>query len=123
MRENSPRLQTRPRRPAAGRAPGDRRRSPAQSISRSCGSASLIERSVPREAQIEERQLLNIQVALLRETDGCRGLADECLVGEILARRRHALHVAMAFEVVLDFAGRSRLAGLAQAFEKRREQP
>src|SRR5438105_15799489 len=47
-------------------------------------------------SRVEERQFLDGDVALLRQADRRRGLADESLIREILARRRHAAYVEVA---------------------------
>src|SRR5207245_5357669 len=47
----------------------------------------------PRE---HERQLLHQDVALPGELNGRRGLADKPLAGQVLARRRHPLHLELA---------------------------
>src|SRR6266852_4105818 len=59
---------------------------------------------------VDECQLLHFDVALLREVDECRRLADEPLVCQILARRRHAAHVEVPCEVALDLAARPHFA-------------
>src|SRR5207247_723019 len=69
-----------------------------------------------------ERQLLHQDVALPGELNGRRGLADETLAGQVLARRRHPVHVEVAFEVGLDLGRRPRFAHLAQVIEHRPEQ-
>src|SRR5205809_5698734 len=56
-------------------------------------------RRFPRE---DKRQLLHQDVALPGELNGGRGLADEPLAGQVLARGRHPLHVEVALEVGLD---------------------
>src|SRR5262249_20831172 len=52
--------------------------------------------------RVEECKFLHLDVALLREADRRRGLADEALVRQVLARRGHAAEVEVALEVVLD---------------------
>src|SRR5260370_3009459 len=53
---------------------------------------------IRRFPQVDERQLLHQDVALLRELDGRRDLADEPLVGQVLARGGHPLHVEVPLE-------------------------
>src|SRR5947209_929007 len=72
--------------------------------------------------RVEERQLLHQDVARPREPDRRRGLADELLVRQVLARRGHAADVEVALEVVLDLGARPRLADLAQVVDHRPEQ-
>src|SRR5919202_1841586 len=52
-----------------------------------CAAALL---AIPRPPRVEEREFLHLHVAPLREVDGRRGLADEPLVRQVLARRGHA---------------------------------
>src|SRR5262245_6673759 len=52
--------------------------------------------------KIEKRQLLHFDVTLLRDADRCRRLADQPLVRQVLARRGHAFHIEVPFEMVLD---------------------
>src|SRR5262249_40670743 len=70
----------------------------------------------------KEGQFLHVHVALLGEADRSGGLADEALVGEVLASRGHAAHVEVSFEVVLDLAARPRFAHFAQMVHDRPEQ-
>src|SRR5262249_41057579 len=60
--------------------------------------------AIPWFPQVKERELLHFDVALLREADGRRCLADEGLVRQILARRGHAAHVEVPLEMALDLA-------------------
>src|ERR1700752_3259478 len=69
---------------------------------------------IRRALEEDERQLLHFDVALLREMGGRGDLADEPLVGEVLARGDHAAGVVVLLEVILDFLAGSRLAGLAE---------
>src|SRR5438093_393566 len=55
-------------------------------------------------SQIKESHFLHLDVALLGELHWRRGLADETLVGQVLARRSHAAHAEVALEVALDLA-------------------
>src|ERR1043166_6268563 len=64
--------------------------------------------AIRRLAQGEEGQLLHVGVALLRQSDARRRLADEPLVGQVLARDDHALHVEVPPEVALDLGARPR---------------
>src|ERR1700677_4231662 len=70
----------------------------------------------------DERQLLHRHIALLRKLDRRRGLADEPLVGQVLARCRHPLHVEVPFKVGLYLCRRTRFSHLAQVIEHRSEQ-
>src|SRR5262249_5976602 len=72
--------------------------------------------------RVEEGQLLHVDVALLREAHRRGGLAQQSLVGQVLARRGHAAHVEVPPEMVLDLAARARLADVAQVVEHRPEQ-
>src|SRR5262249_41541246 len=72
--------------------------------------------------RVEEGQLLHLDVALLREADGRRGLAEDALVGQVLAHDGHAADVEVAFEVVLNLGTRPRLADLAQVVDHGCEQ-
>src|SRR5260370_27587212 len=71
---------------------------------------------------IHKRHLLDHNVAPLGELDRCRRLADEPLVGQILARRCHTLYVEVSLEVVLDFGRRTRFTHLPQMVDHRTEQ-
>src|SRR5262249_12193770 len=64
--------------------------------------------------QVEERQLLDVDVTPSRQSDRRRGLADEPTVGKVFTGGRHAAHVEVPLEVVLDFAARPRVARLLQ---------
>src|ERR1043166_9458338 len=66
---------------------------------------------------VDERQLLNVDVALLRQSRGDRRLADEPLIREVLAGGDHAAHTVSAREERLDLAGRARLADVPQVLE------
>src|SRR3954466_2287208 len=57
-----------------------------------------------------ERELLHLDVALPGQLHRQRHLRDEALIGEILARRRHAADVVVAAEVVLEFGGGAHFA-------------
>src|SRR5436305_3805481 len=63
-------------------------------------------RDIRRFSRIEEGDLLHRHVALLRQADGRRRLADEPLVRQVLARRGHAAHAEVALKVVLDLGAR-----------------
>src|ERR1700738_5271621 len=69
--------------------------------------------------RVDKRQLLHQDVALLCELDGSRGLPDESLVGQVLARRGHSLQVEGALEIGLDLLARSRFVHFAQVIEHR----
>src|SRR5437660_3861078 len=77
---------------------------------------------IGRFSQVEKRQLLDVDVALLRQPDGRRGLADEALVGEVLAGRGHAAQAEIPLEMVLDLRAGPGLAHLTQVFEYRFKQ-
>src|SRR5690348_13112069 len=51
---------------------------------------------------VEECQLLHVDITPLREPDRRRGLAEQSLVGQVLARRGHAAHSEVPLEVVVD---------------------
>src|SRR5215813_15070653 len=53
-------------------------------------------------SHVNERLLLHQDVAPLRKLHRRRNLADESLVGQVLARRRDPLHVEMPLEVGFD---------------------
>src|SRR2546428_1175964 len=72
--------------------------------------------------QIEKRQLLHLDVALLRQADRRRSLADKPLVGQILASRGHALYVKVALEMILDLAAGTRFADITQMFDHQSEE-
>src|SRR5262245_45597134 len=78
--------------------------------------------AIPWLPRVEEREFLHLNIAPLREQDRRGRLADQLLVGQVLARRRHAAHVVVTLEVVLDFGTRPGLADLAQVVDHRREQ-
>src|ERR1035437_4138856 len=65
---------------------------------------------IGRLPQVDERQFLQYGIAHLGELDRRRGLADQPLVGQVLARRGHAFHVEVALEVGLDLGGGARFA-------------
>src|SRR5262245_17513050 len=67
---------------------------------------------IPWSPRVEEGELLHQGGALLREADGHPRLAEEPLVGQVLARRRHAADVEVPFEVALDLGAGPRLADL-----------
>src|SRR5262249_13346947 len=77
--------------------------------------------AIPWFPRVKEGQLLHHGVALLRELNRGRGLADESLVGQVLARCGHPAHVEVAFEMGLDLAARTRFADLAQVIDHRPE--
>src|ERR1700704_2151722 len=58
--------------------------------------------AILRFSHINERLLLHQDVAAFRELHGRRDLADQTLVGQVLARRRDSLHVEIPLEVGLD---------------------
>src|SRR5262245_39542242 len=70
----------------------------------------------------EEGQLLHLDVAPPSELHRGRGLADQPLVGKILARRRGAAEVEVPLEMVVDLGTRSRLADLAEVVDHGRKQ-
>src|SRR5437867_3221692 len=55
--------------------------------------------AILRFPHVNERLLLHQDVASLGEMDGRRNLADEPLVGQVLASRRDSLHVEIPLEV------------------------
>ena len=71
---------------------------------------------------MEERELLHLDVAPRGEPGGSGRLADEPLIGQILARRRHPFDAQVPREMILDFGDRARLADLTQVVEHRREE-
>src|SRR5262249_22443372 len=73
-------------------------------------------------AQMHERELLDAGAALLREPRRDRYLADETLIGEVLARPAHTAEVEVSNEVIVDLATGPCLTHLAQMLEDRREQ-
>src|SRR6185295_20023814 len=75
-----------------------------------------------RGAHVEERELLHLDVALLRQVHGRSGFANEAPVREVLARRGHALDVEILLEVRFDLGARAHLADLAQILDHWREQ-
>src|SRR5262245_26708696 len=77
---------------------------------------------VRRFANIHERELLHVDVALLRETRTGRNLADDPLVGQVLARGRHLMHVEVFPEMIVDLAAGSGLADLTQMLDQGCEQ-
>src|SRR5437588_9282583 len=78
--------------------------------------------AIPWFPRVKERQLLHRDIALLREAHGRGGLADEPLVRQVLARRGHAAHVEVPFEMIFDLGTRPRFADLAQVVDHRRQQ-
>src|SRR5205807_7639817 len=84
-------------------APAGKRRSPV---------AGLV--AIRRLPHIHERQFLHRNVALLRELDGRRRLADEPFVGQVLAGRGDPLDVEVALEVGFNLGCRPRFAHRAQ---------
>src|SRR5689334_24958613 len=71
---------------------------------------------------VDERQLLDFDVALLRQSNGDRCLADDALVGQILAGGRHVTDIVIALEIVVDLPARAGFAGLLEVLENRREE-
>src|SRR5690242_11484946 len=69
----------------------------------------------------DERQLLHLDVAPLRQLHGYRRLPDNSLIGKVLAGRGHVGNVVMTFEVVSDVSGRARFAHLAQMIQDQAE--
>src|SRR6185295_11413689 len=67
--------------------------------------------------QVEESQLLHRYVAPFGELNGSRGLSDESLVGQVFARRRHALHVEISAEIVLDLGRGPCFAHVSQVID------
>src|SRR5262249_30593412 len=72
--------------------------------------------------RVKEGEFLHLGAALLGEADGPPRLAEEPLVGQVLARRRYAADVEVPLEVVLDLGAGARLADGAQVIEHRPEQ-
>src|SRR5262249_34655378 len=66
--------------------------------------------------------LLHFDIALPGELHRRGGLADEPLVGQVLARRGDAADVEVPPEVVFDLGARPRLADLAEVLDHRREE-
>ena len=71
---------------------------------------------------MEERELLHLDVAPLGELRRRGRLADEPLIGQVLARRRDPFDAQVPREMILDFGDRARLADLAQVVEHRRKE-
>src|SRR5436190_19231544 len=69
----------------------------------------------------EEGDFLQLNIAALRELDRRGRLTDEALVSQVLARRRHAAHIEVARDVVLDLCARSRFTDFAQVIDHRPE--
>src|SRR5215468_9437566 len=63
------------------------------------GVALELIRRVPR---VEEGEFLHADIALPGQLHGRGRLADEPLVGQVFARRGHAVHVEISLEVALD---------------------
>src|SRR5262245_5069942 len=76
------------------------------------GSAIVL-LSIRKFLQVEKRQFLRLDVALLREADGRRSLADQPLVGQVLACRGDAFHVEVPLDIIFDLAAGAGLADLA----------
>src|SRR5829696_3320455 len=72
-------------------------------------------------AEIEARELVHVHVTLLREPRRRRRLADDVLIGEVLAGGRHPLHVERPLEVVFHFAGGPRVPRVTQVVDDWRE--
>src|SRR5947208_543907 len=72
---------------------------------------------------VKERDLLDGNVAPLRELHRRRRLPDQPPVRQVLAGGGHAGHVEVPFEMVLDLRARPRLADVTQVVNHRREQP
>src|SRR2546425_6384260 len=68
-------------------------------------------------SDVKECELLHFDVALPGKMARGRSLADEPLIGEILARQSDAADVEIPFEVVLDLGAGSRFARLAQMID------
>ena len=79
--------------------------------------------SPPVAVEIEERRLLHLDVAPARQVHRQRRLADQALIGEVLAGRHDAADVEMALEMLLDLGRRARLAGVPQVAQDRLEHP
>src|ERR1700679_584545 len=77
---------------------------------------------IRRFSQMNERQFLDGDVALLRELDGRGDFADKALVGQVLARGGDAHDVEVTLEPGLDLAARPRFGGLAEVVEHKPEQ-
>src|SRR5260370_34174064 len=77
---------------------------------------------IRRSPQVDERQLLQGDVASPGELYGGRSPADEPLSSQVLACRCHSLHVEVPFEVGLDLGARPRFAHFAQVINHRPEQ-
>src|SRR5579863_1595969 len=75
--------------------------------------------AIPRFLQIDERLLLHLHIAPLRELHRRRSLAEEPLVGQVFACRAHPLDVEIPLEMVLDLGRRPRFAHFAQVIEHR----
>src|SRR5262249_26275072 len=73
--------------------------------------------AIPWFPDVEKCELLHLDVALFGEVDGRPCLADEPLVRQVLARRGHAAHVEVPFEMILDLATAPRFADLAQMID------
>src|SRR5687768_3411561 len=71
-------------------------------------------RRFPHLLHIDEGQFLYQNVAPLGKVDGRRNLADESLVGQILACGGYALDIEIALEVSLDLGAGPRLAHFAK---------
>src|SRR5690242_17856349 len=69
----------------------------------------------------EKCRLADADVAAPGQADGQLRLADEALVGEILARAGDAFDAEIALEVVLDFGNGARFTGLRQVLDDGRE--
>src|SRR3982074_1298982 len=57
--------------------------------------------AIRRFSHVDERLFLHEDIASFCELHGCRGLADEPLVGQVFARRGHSLDVEIPLEVGL----------------------
>src|SRR5262249_1629077 len=73
-----------------------------------------VREAIPWLSRIEERELLDFDVAFSGQTGRGRSLADEPLIGEVLARQSDAADVEIPFEVIFDLSAGSRLARLTQ---------
>src|SRR5581483_7761372 len=77
---------------------------------------------IARLGEVDERELFDARRALLREARRHRRLADQPLVGEVLARGGHSADAEVSREVILDLPARPRLADVAEMLDDRREQ-
>src|SRR6478672_2519433 len=72
---------------------------------------------IGRLREIDEGQLLDLNAAALGQVHRHRGLADQALVGEVLAGGDDAVHVEGLLEIVLELAAAARLRDVAQVID------